>query len=61
MDVLFGLEFTIFSNPFSVTGSKKNDVVEGSFIVSKIDPFIFLIFLASFGPTLTKKHSLWNY
>ena len=56
MDVLFELEFTTFNISFSVTGSKKNDFFEGSFIVSRIDPLFFSIFLASFGPTLKKKY-----
>ena len=55
MDVLFSFEFTTFSTSFSVTGSKKNNFFEGSLIVSRIEPFIFAIFLASFRPTLTKK------
>ena len=58
MDVLFRLEFTTFNTLFTVpvTGSKKNDFFEGSFIVSRIDPFIFSIFLAGFGPTSTKNY-----
>ena len=49
MDVLFGLEFTTFNTSFSVTGSKKNDFFEGSFIVSRIDPLIFQYFKLASG------------
>ena len=56
MDVFIGLAFTIFKTSCIVTGSKKNDLFKGLFIVSKSDPCVSSISLANLGLPLTQKN-----